>query len=70
MKTQDSRIVVQTEIISVRFRRKFRLEICFGFGVSAFSIFSYSAETLLWAEIDYFGQKIMLLPNFFANNLV
>ena len=45
----------QTEIVSVRFRPKFRLEICFGFGVSAFSHFGDSAETLLSAEIDYFG---------------
>ena len=54
----------QTETVSVRFRPKFRLEICFGFGVLAFSIFGNSAETLLSAEIDYFGWKVMLLPKF------
>ena len=45
----------QTEIVSVRFRPRFRLEICFGFGVSAFSHFGDSAETLLSAEIYFFG---------------
>ena len=44
----------QTITVLVLFGPKF----CFGFGVSVISIFGDSADTLFWAKIGYFGQKL------------
>ena len=47
----------QPNTVSVRFRPKISAEICFGFGLSAFSSFGDSAETLFSAERGCFGQN-------------
>ena len=50
-------------MVSVRFRPKFRLEICFGFGVSAISFFGdrpkhfFRPKQSILAKIPCFGQK-------------